>query len=242
MERWDLEPAADFGLSPRARLLSLQREAGLVASVTHLAWRMVVRGYLGAYHRLAIVGRENLPAAPPYIMIANHSSHLDALTLAACVPARHCNRTFPIAAGDTFFETFGTSVFAALALNALPLWRDKPSRGDLAALRERLTEQRSIYILFPEGTRARDGVMHRFKPGLGRLVAGTSVPVVPCHIAGAFAALPPHKKLPRPRRLGITIGAPLTFAEAGDDKAGWLHVAEATEAAVRALAGGGASG
>jgi 1-acyl-sn-glycerol-3-phosphate acyltransferase len=104
MERWELEPAADFGLSPRARLASLQREAGLVASLTHLTWRLAARLYLKAYHRLAIIGGANLPPEPPYVMVANHASHLDAVALAASLPARHCNRTFPIAAGDTFFE------------------------------------------------------------------------------------------------------------------------------------------
>ncbi len=236
MQRWDFEPAADFGLKPRERLVSLHREAGLVGSLVHLGWWGLSRAYLAGFHRFTVIGRENLPSVPPFILVANHASHLDAVSLAACLPARHCIRTFPIAAGDTFFESFGVSIFAAMALNALPLWRRKARRDDLAALRARLAEDRCIYILFPEGTRARDGVMAGFKPGIGRLLAGTPIPVVPCHIAGAFEAFPPHGKLPRPRRLRITIGAPLAFAETGDDKAGWLHVAEATEAAVRRLA------
>lgn len=236
MQRWDFEPAADFGLPPRERLASLQREAGLVGSAVHLAWWSLTRAYLAGFHRFKVIGRENLPSAPPFILVANHASHLDAVSLAACVPVRHCHRTFPIAAGDTFFERLGISIFAALALNALPLWRHKARQGDLAALRTRLAEGKCIYILFPEGTRARDGVMSGFKPGLGRLIAGTAIPVVPCHIAGAFEALPAHRKLPRPRPVRITIGKPLVFADIGDNKAGWLQVAETTEAAVRLLA------
>jgi 1-acyl-sn-glycerol-3-phosphate acyltransferase len=140
------------------------------------------------------------------------------------------------AARDTFFERLGVSVFAELAMNALPLRRGKPSHGDLATLRARLIDGRSIYILFPERTRSRDGAMHRFKAGIGRLVAGTEVPVVPCYIAGAFAALPPHRTLPRPRRLTLTIGTPLSFGAVSDDKAGWLRIADASETAVRRLA------
>jgi hypothetical protein len=71
----------------------------------------------------------------------------------------------------------------------------------------------------------------------GCLVAGTGVPVVPCHIAGAFAALPPHRRLPRPARLTLTIGTPLTFGEVSDDKVGWLQIAATAEKAVRRLAG-----
>jgi 1-acyl-sn-glycerol-3-phosphate acyltransferase len=235
MDRWNLKPATDFGLPPRARLMSLRRESGLVAFLVQRAWRLLVRAYLSAYHRLTVAGIEHLPAEPPYVLVANHTSHLDALILAASAPAHHGTRTFPIAAGDTFFERLDTSIFAAFALNALPLWRRRPSPTDLAALRSRLIDQRSIYILFPEGTRARDGMLQPFKAGIGRLVAGTGVPVVPCHISGAFAALPPHRTFPRPRRLGLTIGAPLHFAEASDDKAGWQQVAAVAEAAVRSL-------
>jgi 1-acyl-sn-glycerol-3-phosphate acyltransferase len=237
MERWDFEPATDFGLKPRERLASLHREAGLVGSLVHLGWWALSRAYLAGFHRFTVIGRENLPSAPPFILVANHSSHLDAISLGACLPARHCHRTFPIAAGDTFFEKVGISIFAAMALNALPLWRHKASRGDLVTLRTRLAEGGCIYILFPEGTRARDGIMSGFKPGLGRLVAGTKIPVVPCHIAGAFEALPPHRSLPRPKRVRITIGKPLVFADIDDDKAGWVQVAEKTEAAVRQLVG-----
>jgi 1-acyl-sn-glycerol-3-phosphate acyltransferase len=236
MQRWELEPARDHGLSPRQRLASLQREAGLVGALAHLGWWLASRCYLAAFHRFTVTGRENLPEAPPYILVANHTSHLDAVSLAASLPAPLCNRTFPIAAGDTFFERLPVSIFAALAINALPLWRRHAQPADLAALRERLVTQRCIYILFPEGTRARDGVMSRFKPGLGRLVAGTQIPVVPCHIDGAFRALPPDRKLPRRQRVVIHIGRPLVFAKASDDKAGWLEVAAAAEAAVQALA------
>jgi 1-acyl-sn-glycerol-3-phosphate acyltransferase len=237
MPDWELKPARDFGLPPRQRLASLEREAGLVATLAHLAWWSTSRLYLAAFHRLTVIGRENLPAAPPYILVANHTSHLDTVSLAAALPARLCNRCFPIAAGDTFFTGLPVSAFAALAINALPLWRKNPQPADLATLRDRIASQACIYILFPEGTRARDGVMTRFRPGIGRLVAGTPVPVVPCHIAGAFETLPARRKLPRPGRITISIGAPLVFAAVSDSKPGWLEIAATTEAAVRRLAG-----
>ena len=50
-------------------------------------------------------------------------------------------------------------------------------------------EQACGYILFPEGTRSRDGVIKEFKCGLGMLVAGTDVPVIPCYLQGTFKAL-----------------------------------------------------
>jgi 1-acyl-sn-glycerol-3-phosphate acyltransferase len=236
MREWRFRPAADLGLAPGERLKSLKREAGLIGSTAHLAWWLLARAYLRGIHRFRVEGGEHLPAAPPFVLCANHSSHLDAIALAACIPARLSNRAFPIAAGDTFFDHLPVTLFAALGLNALPLWRGKVRAGELATLRARLADEGAIFMLIPEGTRARDGVIARFKPGIGRLVAATPVPVVPCHIDGAFAALPPHRKLPRPAPITLRIGAPLAFADVADDKHGWTAIAARIEDAVRVLA------
>ena len=88
-------------------------------------------------------------------------------------------------------------------------------------LRDRLISGPSIYILFPEGTRSRDGSLGRFKPGLGMIVAGAPVPVVPCHLEGAFAASPPGARVPRPLPLRLRIGAPLAFGDLPNDRSGW---------------------
>jgi 1-acyl-sn-glycerol-3-phosphate acyltransferase len=67
------------------------------------------------------------------------------------------------------------------------------------------------------------------------LVAGTDVPVVPCHIDGAFTAWPRHARFPRPRQVSVRIGAPLRFVQLGDDRAGWEEVVRTAEAAVAGL-------
>jgi 1-acyl-sn-glycerol-3-phosphate acyltransferase len=102
-------------------------------------------------------------------------------------------------------------------------------------MRARLIEDELVYILFPEGTRSRDGAMGSFRPGLGAFVAGSQVPVVPCHIEGAFAAWPAVRRFPRPGKLRLRIGAPLHFADVAQDRTGWAEVAARSEAAVRAL-------
>ncbi|MBV8915919.1 MAG: 1-acyl-sn-glycerol-3-phosphate acyltransferase [Acetobacteraceae bacterium] len=234
--RWELRPARDHGLSPAERLRSIAREPGLGGRTTVAAWRGLVAAYLRLFHRLEVEGRANLPGEPPFVMVANHASHLDALVLAVSLPRRLGGRAFALAAGDTFFTAGAKAAFAAYAVNALPVWRAKTSARDLRELRQRLHEDRSILILFPEGTRTRTGEMARFKPGIGALVAGTAVPVVPCYLAGAFAAWPPHRRLPRPGKLVLSIGTPLVFADAGKDRAGLNAVSAACEDAVRRLA------
>lgn len=238
MRDWDLRPARDLGLRPGERHRSLRRESGLVSTGLHLAWWAAVGGYLKAWHRLTVDGREHIPRRPPFVLVANHSSHLDALVLASPLPWRLRDRIFPIAAGDVFFETPLLSAFSAGMLNALPMWRKRCGPHALAELRGRLLDEPCAYILFPEGARSRDGRMLPFKPGLGMLVAGTDVPVVPCRLEGCFEALLPGRRWPRPRRLRLRVGEPLTFADVPNDRAGWLHVAAETERRVNALATG----
>jgi 1-acyl-sn-glycerol-3-phosphate acyltransferase len=237
VEDWRLEPARDLGLPLGQALRSQQRESGLLHTAGHLLWWGLVRGYLAACHRLTIQGRKYLPQRPPFVLIGNHVSHLDALVLAAPLPWRLRDCIFPVAAGDNFFETPVMSFFAAGFLNALPIWRKKAGAHALQQLRERLVHEPCGYILFPEGTRSRDGTMGRFKPGLGMLVAGTEVPVVPCYLDGTYEALPPHGRRPRFCKITMRVGEPLTFAGVANERAGWQEIARVTEAAVRRLAG-----
>ena len=236
MHEWDYRPAADLGLPAGERFRSLRRENGLISTGLHLAWWSAVRGYLGVWHRLAVTGREHLPVRPPFVLVANHTSHLDALVLAATLSWRLRDRVFPIAAGDVFFQTPLASAFAAGMLNALPMWRKKCGPRALEQLRRRLVEEPCGYIIFPEGGRSRDGAMLPFKPGLGMMVAGTDVPVVPCHLDGCHQALPADRRIPSRRPIRARIGAPFTFASVSNDRDGWVHITAALEERVKALA------
>ena len=125
MEPWQLEPARDTGLTPAERFRSVRRESGLLESLAQQACFSTLRFYFAIVHRLTIMGRDKLPPHGPFILAANHCSHLDALILGAALKARHRERTFLIAAGDIFFQTTVVSVFSAIMLNALPMWRKK---------------------------------------------------------------------------------------------------------------------
>jgi len=234
---WQIRPARDLGLAPGARLRSLSRERGLGGLVLNGAWRRLLRLYLAAAHGLEVTGRENLPK-PPFVMIANHTSHLDALTLGAALRGEAARAAHALAAEEVFFGSDAGAAFAAYAINALPVRRGRTKRGEIETLRSRLVEDRLVYILFPEGTRSRTGELGPFQPGLGLLVAGTPVPVVPCWLEGAFACWPAQQRWPRPGKLRLRVGAPLSFAEATADAAGRAAVAATSQAAVAALAPG----
>ncbi len=111
----------------------------------------LLRIYFAIAHRLTITGRENLPAHGPFVLAANHGSHLDALTLGATLTPHQSESAFPIAAGDVFFQTNVTSTFSAIMLNALPMWRKDCGPRALSDLRRKLQEEKSLFIIFTEG-------------------------------------------------------------------------------------------
>lgn len=237
MGRGDLKPDWDAGMQPRKRYVDCRREAGMVASASRFLWWSTVKAALKVLNRLEVVGRRHLPDAPPFVLVSNHASHLDTLVLGAALPVRMRRYLFPLAAGDVFFETPPRAAFSATVLNALPLWRNNCGAHAIQDLRNRLIEDRTIFILFPEGGRTRNGEMQPFKPGIGMLTAGTDVPVVPCFVEGTFEAFPPCTRVPRPGKLRLWIGRPRLFADVDNRRRGWDEIARILEADVRRLGG-----
>src|SRR5438046_9731460 len=133
-------------------------------------------------------------------MFANHSSHLDALCLLAAVPLRKLHRAFPAAAADYFFKSVPRVWFAAVIVNALPFARQVHVRQSLSICCELLSNPGNILIIFPEGTRSTTGKTQDFKSGIGALVAGRDVNVLPSYLAGSFVPLAKSDIFPPPRK------------------------------------------
>ena len=226
---------------PRTGRPARRRRPGIMETGLHMVSWAVVRGYLRACHGVRVHHRQNIPAEPPFVLVSNHTSHLDALVLASSLRYSLTDRVYPIAAGDVFFESRAKRFFSVALINALPMWRKNCGSHALTQLRHRLLEGTSAYIFFPEGGRSRDGALRSFKAGIGMLVAGTSVPVVPCWLDGCFEAMPPNTRWPRSVRITVRVGEPQVFAATPNDRLGWDHVAISLESAVRRLAAEAAS-
>jgi len=211
MDEWQYHPLPDIEVPIAESLRGFPRQPDILVYTVRSAAALLLRAWLKVYHRLSIEGRDQLPAEGSYILVCNHTSHLDTLGLLAAVPLRQIHRTFPAAAADYFFSSLPRSAVSAILINALPFDRKLRGAESLTVCAELLKTPGNILILFPEGTRTTTGAMGRFRSGIGRLVVGTSLPVVPCYFSGGAAAWPKGRLLPRPRKLRLRIGKARTY-------------------------------
>ena len=140
---------------------------------------------------------------PPVVFVANHSSHLDAPLVLTSLPPRWRERTSVGAAADYFFDVWWRAAATALVFNAFPVER-AGSRRSTRLARELIGEGWNV-VVFPEGTRSRDGWVGEFRPGAARLAVENGIPVVPIAIRGSYQAMPRGRGWPRPGRPPVSV-------------------------------------
>jgi long-chain acyl-CoA synthetase len=177
-------------------------------------FRAGLKALYRGYFDLEVRGAERIPAEPPYILAANHSSHLDAPAVLAAVELARgpeaARRLHMLGARDYFFDTSLKKWFFSTFLNVVPIEREETSLAGLRMVKRILSSGESA-LIFPEGTRSRTGEIDAFKPGLGLLARELEVPIVPVHIGGTFAAMPAGKVVPRPGKVVVAFGEPVTM-------------------------------
>src|SRR5437588_4028373 len=141
MGSWSYAPAPDLGRPFASRLRHFPREPDVLVYGLRSVAAIILRSWVRVYHRLEIIGQENLPLGEAFVMVANHSSHLDTICLLAALPLRRLHRAFPAAAQDYFFLKRPRMALAAITVNAMPFDRQKQIRHSLDLCR-RLLRQR----------------------------------------------------------------------------------------------------
>jgi len=235
LSEWRYQPAADLDQDLASRLRDFPRQPHIWMFLLRSLVVLFLRCYLKLYHRFEVQGREHLPLGKSFVLVANHQSHLDALSLCACLPLRFIHRAFPAAAADYFFASLPTSLFSATVINALPFDRERKGEESLAICQRLLETEGNILVLFPEGTRSATGELARFRSGVGRIVQGSETPVVPCYLEGAYRALSKGALFPRPHKLRLRIGAPRCYRELSGSKEAVQEICADLHAAVAAL-------
>jgi 1-acyl-sn-glycerol-3-phosphate acyltransferase len=168
----------------------------------------ILSGFFGPvmawYVRRRIEGREVFDGLkPPVIFVANHSSHMDTPTILRALPRAWRQRTAVAAAADYFYRKRWVAAAVSLLFAAVPISRrgggmDKGSADHL----HRLLSQRWNLLLYPEGTRSRNGSRGKLHSGAAVLAAAHSVPILPIYVSGTREAMPPGRSWPRRLRAG----------------------------------------
>jgi 1-acyl-sn-glycerol-3-phosphate acyltransferase len=235
MKPWTYTPSPLLEKTLAERLTTFPRDPTLTVYGLRFGGMLFLKSFLAVYFRLRVQGRSRIPRQGPFVLVANHSSHLDAVALACALPARQWHHAYAAAAQDYFFRGVLRSFAAVVFTNALPFDRRDDPKKSLELCADLLHVSREALIMFPEGTRFPDGEVHRFRPGVGRLVAGTGIPVLPAFIGGAFRAWPKGSAVPRPRRVTVAIGEPRSYSSAPATREGAIQVADDLREAVLAL-------
>lgn len=179
---------------------------------------------------LQVEGREHLPDSNAQVVyVANHVSFLDPFLMAAALGPKRVARTRWTGYTGMAFGNPVTRFFSRIA-RTLPV---DPERGATIALAlsAAAIHQGDSLAWFPEGQRSRDGRLHAFRPGIGRLLARFPLPVIPLYIAGAFEAMPTGTYWPRRVPILIRFGPPLNPTTLVAD----LAAADTPERIARAL-------
>jgi 1-acyl-sn-glycerol-3-phosphate acyltransferase len=169
-----------------------------------LAWyelvRLVTLLCAGLTGGIRATGRENLPRDGGALLVSNHLSYLDVFLLGLGVP-----RPLSYVARASLFV--GPLAPLIRSVGGFPIDRDRSGAGGLKETLRRL-KGGSMVLIFPEGTRSRDGAIGPLKPGIAAL-GRARVPIIPAAIAGTFEAWPAGRRLPRPHAVRVHYGEPI---------------------------------
>jgi 1-acyl-sn-glycerol-3-phosphate acyltransferase len=149
------------------------------------------------------VYREN----PRLIVISNHGSHLDAISIASAIPARYWTDIFIAAAKDYFFTNPMFTFFSQHCLGAIPIDRKDKKSEAINLILNLLTNLSHIWlILFPEGTRTKDGKVHEFKRGVSIFAMKTNTPILFLFLEGNTRLWKKGAFFARPGILTVHVG------------------------------------
>jgi len=175
---------------------------GTVRSLLKVLFTLVMK----VYGRLSVTGIENLPDKGPYIIAPNHVSLADAPFVGAAISGDIADQLYSLGASDIFEGPVRTPI--AWFLHVIPV--DMETRlYNALQLSAYVLRRGKILLVFPEGSRSRDGSIKEFKKGVGIIARELNVPIVPVAMRGTYEMLPSGRFFPRPARISVSFGKPL---------------------------------
>lgn len=161
--------------------------------------RLILKIFTGT----KLINKENLRYKGPCIIVGNHNSHLDTISILANLPLDQLVKTHPIAAGDYFGKSPFKAWLTRFFVNAVLIPRSRPKEGetgpDPIQLMVDVLEKGESLILFPEGSRGEPEKFQKFKRGVGLVLEKCpDVPYIPVYMKGLGKILPKGDAIPVP--------------------------------------------
>lgn len=157
------------------------------------------------YLRYRSFDSQRVPKTGPVILASNHASILDPPLVGIGL-----HRVTTFLARDTLFK--GAVGWLFRHWHAIPIDREGSGAAGMKRILSALSEGRAV-LLFPEGTRTRDGHLQPARSGIGLLVLKSGAPVVPVRVWGTFEAMGRGVHFPKPERVIVKYGEPMRFTE-----------------------------
>jgi 1-acyl-sn-glycerol-3-phosphate acyltransferase len=171
--------------------------------VYYLGW-LVFRLIYATVFRWRAFNAERVPLTGPVILASNHASFIDPPLVGSGI-----HRGINYLARESLFRFPGIG-WLLRNWNAVPVDRDGGGAKGLKAILDRLLAGGAI-ILFPEGTRTKDGRLQPARSGIGLIVIKSNAVVIPVRVFGTYEAYGRHMKVPRPKPIAVKYGRPMHF-------------------------------
>jgi 1-acyl-sn-glycerol-3-phosphate acyltransferase len=201
-----------------------ERSRRVLGPIARRLWHIDTEGY------------ERLPADGPAILCPNHISFLDSAFLLLTLP-----RNIGFVGKAEYLDSWKTKyVFPAMGM--IPIDRSGGARSQSALdLAAEVLRGGELFGMFPEGTRSRDGKLHKGRTGAARLAMQVDCPIYPVGIVGTAEIQPPGAKAPRPfKSCSIVIGRPISperYRDRSEPHLAWRSMIDEVMFEIRELTG-----
>jgi 1-acyl-sn-glycerol-3-phosphate acyltransferase len=198
--------------------------------------KIIITPVLRICCRIRVEGKEHLPRSGPVILASNHRSFLDSIFIPLVV-----RRRVTFVAKAEYFDDKRVAWFFR-GVGQIPIRREGGSASERALeSATEVLEAGGVFGIYPEGTRTRDGKLHRGHTGVARLALRTGAPIVPVGLIGTDEVQPIDTKLPRLfKTVRIRFGEPIPldhYAGRHDDRLALRDVADEVMYEIAQLSG-----